>query len=256
MTGLEAGVLIAAAIVGGAQNAIAGGGSFLTFPALVFVGLGSIEANATSTVALWPGALASAFGFRKELRVAGSRPLNLALCGTSFVGGVLGAWLLVMTPESVFDWLVPFLLLLATVLFAFGDRLRRLAGAQSGAVEPRPLRSALWLLPIAIYGGYFGGGIGMMMLALFALLGMSELHRMNGLKSLLSAAINGVALVTFALSGLVRWPEAAMMVVGAIVGGFGGAALSRRIPQKKVRAVVVALGVVLSALFLLRAADR
>lgn len=253
MSALEAAVLVLAAILGGAQNAVAGGGSFLTFPSLIFAGLGSIQANATSAVALWPGSFASVWAFRKDLEVPGSRRLNLALTVTSIVGGVLGALLLVVTPEAIFDWLIPFLLLIATILFASGDRLRKLAGAKHEAVEPSPFHAALWHLPIAVYGGYFGGGMGMMMLALFALLGLRDLHRMNGLKSLLAVAINGVAVMTFTVSGLVSWPEALLMIAGALIGGYGGAAISRRIPQKKVRAVIVALGFVLSALFLLRA---
>lgn len=250
----EAAALVVAAAAGGAQNAIAGGGSFLTFPSLVLAGLSSVQANATSAVALWPGSLASAAGYREELAHPGARRLNLALGLSSLAGGGLGALLLLVTPAALFDWLVPFLLLVATLLFAAGEPLRRAMGARAEAADPAPLTAALWHFPIAVYGGYFGGGMGMMMLALFALLGMRDVHRMNGLKSLLGVAINGVAIATFAIGGLVVWKPAALMIAGAVIGGYGGARLARRIPQRTVRPVIVVIGLALAALFLLRAA--
>lgn len=243
----EAALLFGAAAAGGALNSVAGGGSFLTFPALVFTGGDPIGANATSTVALWPGTVASAVGYRAELKAEGAHLRWLS--ALSALGGVIGALTLIATPTRLFDALVPFLLLLATLVFTFGDRLRARLGNRPPS---RPVAAAVQLL-IAIYGGYFGGGMGLMMLAAFTFLGMTELHRMNALKAGLGLLINGVAVAIFALSGKIDWLPAGVMVVGAVLGGFGGASLARRIDPKRVRPAVVAIGWAVTAGFFWKA---
>lgn len=246
---LPTGALLgASAAVAGALNSVAGGGSFLTFPALLFSGMGAIQANATSTVALWPGTVASAVAYRRELFL--ERTLLLWLGLPSLLGGFAGAALLVWTPPEVFQKIIPFLLLLATLTFTFGERLKIHWGdTPSGR---RALWGALLQMPIAVYGGYFGGGIGLMMLATFLLLGMTDIHRMNGLKTLLASAINAVAIGTFVLAGKVVWPEAVVMVLGASIGGYAGGSIARRLSAKTVRRWVVVYGWVLTGYFFVR----
>jgi uncharacterized membrane protein YfcA len=246
MDAAQQGLLFGAAALGGALNSVAGGGSFLTFPALVFTGVQPISANATSTVALWPGSLASAVGYREELKAEGA---NLRwLAALSAAGGLIGALVLIETPKELFANLLPFLLLLATVVFTFGDRLR---ARLQGAAPSRGLVAAVQLA-ISIYGGYFGGGMGLMMLAAFTFLGISGIHRMNGLKSALGVIINGVAVVTFVVAGQIDWHAAPLMIAGAAVGGFGGASLARRIEPGKLKPVVIAIGWAMTAWFFWR----
>ncbi|MEW5740080.1 MAG: sulfite exporter TauE/SafE family protein [Myxococcota bacterium] len=242
------GVLLAvAAFLGGALNAVAGGGSFLTFPALVFAGSAPLVANATSTVALWPGSIASAFGYRRE--VAGEKRLVWLLAPVSLLGGLLGAWWVIATPEQIFAQQVPFLLLVATLTFTFGDRLR---GALAQRGTPRVWVLVALQLLIAVYGGYFGGGMGLMMLALFALLGPSHLHAMNGLKSVLGVAINLTALVAFVVAGKVDFLRAGLMTAAAVAGGYAGAALARRFDAPKVKRLVIVLGWAITVAFFLK----
>jgi uncharacterized membrane protein YfcA len=244
MTPGDIGLLVGAAFGAGALNSIAGGGSFISFPALVFAGVPSIPANATSTVALWPGAIAAGFGFREELMMERKRLLSLAFI--SMIGGLLGAMLLLLTPAKTFDVMVPFLLLLATLVFTFGDRMRsKLRAGRSTTFF------ALQAL-IAIYGGFFGGGMSLMMLAAFTVAGIKDIHRMNALKSALGVLINGVAVVTFVVAGIVDWLPAGIMVAGSIAGGFLGAVVSKQFEPKKVKPVVIALGWVLTAVFFYR----
>lgn len=247
MTFAEAALLLASALLAGALNAVAGGGSFLTFPALVFTGTPPLVANATSTVALWPGSAASAVGYRREL--AGEKPLVWRLLPVSALGGVLGAAAVIFTPERVFAQVVPFLLLVAALVFTFGDRLRA-ALARLGPPSAGAFVAAQFV--IALYGGYFGGGMGLMMLALFALLGPKHLHAMNGLKSLLGVAINLTALVAFVLAGKVDFGRAGLMTVAAIAGGYGGAAVSRRFDAARVKQAVIALGWAMTAAFFVK----
>ncbi|MCA1810934.1 MAG: sulfite exporter TauE/SafE family protein [Halobacteriales archaeon] len=247
-------LLFLAALLGGAQNAIAGGGSFLTFPALIAAGVGSKVANATSTVALWPGSVASTFGYRRDIRH--ERRLLLAFGAVSVVGGVAGALLLLWTPEVTFDRLVPFLLFGATLIFAFGPPLSRwlsLKHAHHGPVPPGKLAAyALIQFAVGVYGGYFGGGIGILMLAAFAAMGMEDLQAMNGLKAVLGSLINGVAIVAFGLAGIVDWPLALLMVAGSVLGGYGGAWLSRLAPPQDLRLLVISIGLLLSAAFFVK----
>ena len=257
----QAVALFVAAVLGGALNSVAGGGSFFTVPMLIFTGMPSITANVTSTVALWPGSAASVFAYRNELRA--QRHLAPVLAVVSLVGGVLGALLLLFTPQTTFDRLFPWLLLLATLLFAFSPQLTRVVrarfgGANDGTVQRSSLGVVLLQLIIGIYGGYFGGGIGIMMLAALALMGLQNIHEMNGLKTLLATFINGVAIVIFVLapyitgSGAVAWPQALLMLVGAVVGGYSGAAFARRLPAQAVRTFVIIVSVLLTVYFFVR----
>jgi hypothetical protein len=247
---LDAAVLFLAAIGGGALNSVAGGGSFLTFPTLLFTGVPAIQANATNTVALWPGSVVAASAYRRDVSVERGRLVALSI--VSLFGGYAGAWLLLNTPESTFRGMIPWLLLLATAVFAFGSPLvAQLRAKMHHPVGERHF-GTLGLLaqfPIAVYGGYFGGGIGILMLAALTLVGMENIHSMNGLKNWLAACINGVAVVTFIIAGAVWWSQALVMVAGAIIGGYGGASLARKVDPRKVRRFVIAVGVGLTVYF-------
>jgi uncharacterized membrane protein YfcA len=241
-------LVIAAAALGGAVNAIAGGGTLLTFPALVALGIPPIVANATSTVALWPGAVSSWWGYRALL--AGMREWVVRFAGPSVVGGLVGAWLLLRTPPERFDALVPWLVLGATMLFVIQrplmERLRPTSAVAPSedadrAVRPTPALLAFQFL-VAVYGGYFGAGIGILMLAGLGFMGFRNIHRMNGLKNWGGLCANAVAAATFATSGLVRWPVALAMAVGAIAGGYGGSRIAQRVPQAWVRRAIIAIG--------------
>ncbi|MDW8281873.1 MAG: sulfite exporter TauE/SafE family protein [Myxococcales bacterium] len=248
MTLTQGALVLLSALVGGALNSVAGGGSFLTFPALLLCGVPPIQANATSTAALVPGSLASALAYRLTLRDR----ILVVLSLSSLVGGVLGALLLLRTPSAVFARLVPYLLLLATVLFAAGGPIGERLRARGPQASPVSLGASVPVqLAIAIYGGFFGGGIGILMLALLALLGVGDLHRMNAIKAFQAAIINGVALVTFVAAGVVHGPLALPMAIAAVVGGYGGARLARRLPVRLVRRFVILVGTAMTALFLL-----
>jgi hypothetical protein len=234
---------------GGVLNAIAGGGSFLTFAAMVFVGIPSIVANATSSVALFPGALASAWAYRKDLpRDEGvSRTWLIAI---SFAGSALGAALLLLTPQRDFDAIVPWLLLGATLIFAFGPRitpfLRRFI-----RFGPATLLTVQFV--IAIYGGYFGGAMGILMLASFSLFGMSSFHAMNALKTLLAGLLNGLAVVIFIIAGKIAWGPASVMIFAGIAGGWAGAWGARRMDPARLRYIVIALAAGITAAFFVKA---
>lgn len=252
MSIVDALLLFLAAAGGGALNSVAGGGSFLTFPTLLFQGVSPIAANATSTVALWPGSLASASAYRHDL-ASSSRYLR-SFSIASLIGGFIGAELLLHTSEGDFRAAVPWLLLFATLLFAFGGSLiSRYRKKQDDESQPPTRRSSVIAvtiqLVISIYGGFFGGGIGIMMLAAFTMLGMQNIHAMNGMKNWLAVCINGVAVVTFIIGGAVLWKPALVMLGGAIVGGYGGAAGSKKVNPLWIRRFVIALGFLLSAYF-------
>lgn len=255
MTLLQALFLFAAALLGGVLNAVAGGGSFFSFPALLFAGVAPVSANATSTIALWPGSLASLLAYRRELARRGIGGL-LWLSLISLAGGTLGSLLLLRTRDATFARLVPFLLLLATLIFAFsGPALRwlRARGTSHGPPSAaRRLAVALSQLLIAVYGGFFGGGIGILMLAALAVSGMEDIHEMNALKTLLAAIINGISVLIFIAAGVARWPEAAVMIAGAIAGGYGGAALGRRVEPLLIRRFVIVVGAALTIYFFVR----
>ena len=255
MTFLQASILFVAAILGGTLNSVAGGGTFITLPALIFTGVLPINANASSTVALWPGSIASVWAYRKEF--ANQRRLvTFLLSITSLIGGILGAELLVRTSQTTFVKLLPYLLLLATVLFALSGPINtRLHGKTTLKNRQSWLTlvgiSSLQLV-IAIYGGYFGGGIGILMLATLGLMGMENIHEMNAMKTLLTTFINGVAVIIFIIRGIVVWPQAIVMVIGAIIGGYTGAYFARKIDQRLIRGFVILVGVSMTIYFFLR----
>ena len=246
----------AAALFGGIINAIAGGGTLLTFPALVAAGLPPLAANATSTVALVPGALGSMIGYRGELE--GSRRWALAITLPSLMGGASGAWLLLHTPDATFDRVVPWLIFVATALFVAQPRLLRWVKAHEvGHVDDVALTRAgpspallAWQFVIGIYGGYFGAGVGILMLAALGFMGFTNIHRMNGLKNWGGFCMNTIAALSFALSGIVDWPVALGMAVVATTGGYIGSLGAQRVPKHYVRAVVALVGFT-SALWLL-----
>ena len=247
-------VLAAAALGAGLLNALAGGGSFLTFPALVWTGVPPIAANATSAVAVSPGYLGSSLGFADELRALPRQRLRREML-IAAVGGVLGALLLLITPAKVFAGVVPWLLLLATVLFALGPTLAQRARQRQTVEVPAhsaSLGRSLGLLAVAIYGGYFNGGLGILLMALYTLTGETRIHTVNALKNLNSLVLSLLSVATFAWAGVVVWREAALMALAATLGGWLGARLAQRLPAAGVRLFVIATGLVMSGLFFAR----
>jgi uncharacterized membrane protein YfcA len=231
----------ASAFAAGAVNSVAGGGTLLTFPTLIWLGLDSIAANATSTVAIWPGSLGGMWGYRKELRTAD--PMMLALTVPSLIGGIAGALLLRFTPPSIFDALVPFLILFATILFMVQEAVQGMFNKGMFNKTSKWLAGAiLFQFFVALYGGYFGAGIGILMLAALSILGLTDIHQMNGLKNFFALCINGVAALYFMFAHMVQWPYVLIMAFGAIAGGIGGAGLARKLGRTVVRRVVVAIG--------------
>jgi uncharacterized protein len=257
--------LFIAALIGGALNAVAGGGSFIGVPALLSAGIAPVAANATTTLAMWPGSLSSAVAYRRE--IVRARHWLVTLGAASLVGGLVGGWLLIRTTDQRFLQLLPWLMLAAAVTFTIGgrvaDRLQRGGAPVAPAAGiPAPRTSAprtptpLWILlfqfVIAIYGGYFGGGMGIMMLAAFSVAGMADIHEMNGIKTLLAVAINGVALVEFIADGAIAWAPGLIMVAGAIVGGYFGASFARRIETRAVRAIVIVIAWTMTLYFFVK----
>lgn len=267
-------LLFGAAFIGGALNSVAGGGSFIALPTLMYAGVAPVSANATTAFALWPGALASVVAYRRELPAVSAWITRLG--GVSLLGGLLGGLLLVRTSNESFLRLLPWLMLLAAATFTFGSRVTawaklRRAGvanrdvsavpdaaggasrsAPSGTGGGVPLWTLMLQLLIATYGGYFGGGMGIMTLAALSVAGMTDIHEMNGLKSLLAVAINGVAVAAFVIDGAIAWAPGVVMVAGGIAGGYVGAAMARRIAGTAVRGVVTAIAWGMTAYFFAR----
>jgi uncharacterized membrane protein YfcA len=236
----------AAALGAGVLNAIAGGGSFLTFPALVFAGVPPLAANATSAMAVSPGYLGSTLGFKAQLRELPPNLLRREML-TAALGGLIGAGLLLITPARIFSGIVPWLLLLATALFALGPRLSALGQGQG---QPRMRQPGLLL--VAIYGGYFNGGLGILLMALYTLAGESRLSTVNALKNLNSLVLSLLSVLAFALAGAIVWPQALWMMAWATSGGWLGARLAQRLPVAWVRRLVIAAGLVMSGVFFSR----
>jgi uncharacterized protein len=245
-------LLALAAFGSGIVNALAGGGAFLTFPTLLAAGLPAIDANASSTVALLPGQFVSAWTSRdllKSMSPEWRRDL-ISLSIISLVGGLIGALLLIATPSTAFSALVPWLLLFATVVFAGGPFLTGVGARQ----WLNPFSIKLVQAAIAIYGGYFGGGVGILMLAALAFYGMRDIRGMNAMKIVLSGMMNVTAAVIFAFSGRVHWLETSVMMVGAMAGGFVGAKAGAFLPTIMVRIFVIAVGAILTVYFFIKPA--
>ncbi len=245
--------LFFAAGIAGALNALAGGGSFISFPALLFMRIPAVEANATNTVALWPGLAAATFAYLKRL--------NAPLCvlvpflATSVAGGWAGALLLLKTPQHIFLHLVPWLLLVGTSLFAFGNSIRAIAGRSAVIDDLRDtswqaiLLSSIAELLVAVYGGYFGAGIGFMIMGMLAMLGMRDIHAMAAIRTMLAAAINAAAVITFIVAHAVLWPQCIVMIAGSLAGGWFGAHYAQKADPRKVRGVVIGLGAAMTVYF-------
>ena len=238
--------MLCAAFAAGAINSIAGGGTLLTFPVLIWLGLDPKVANATSTVALWPGLFGGLYGYRKELENSSTILIRLGV--TSVIGGGIGAWLLIWTPSPTFARLVPFLILFATILFMLQGTINR--RFRLGSLEAN--QTKLWWTGAivfqffsAMYGGYFGAGNGILMLAVMGLLGLHDLHRANGIKNFLGICINSVAVLSFSLSHLVVWSDSLVMACAALAGGYFGASMAVRIGQIWVRRGIVVIGFVI-----------
>jgi uncharacterized membrane protein YfcA len=263
---LELTLVVFAAMIAGIMNSVAGAGTLVTFPALVAAGIPPVDANATSTVALVPGAFGSMMGYRKQLD--GSRLWAIGFALPSLLGGALGAWLLLVTPPDRFEAIVPYLVLGATFLFLIQRPtmrwLRQLRlGAESGKqvadspdndlalTSKRPPLSVLgYQFAVSVYGGYFGAGVGILMLAALGFMGLSNIHRMNGLKNWGGLVMNLVAAVMFSFTSLVHWPVALAMAGGAVTGGYIGSRTAQRLPQGLVRGVIIAIGLVSGLLML------
>ena len=235
------------AFLAGAINSVAGGGTLVSFPTLVWLGLNSVTANATSTVAIWPGTVGSIWGYRNELRQA--EPRFRILIIPSLIGGIAGALLLRITPPSFFDRLVPFLILFATLLFMAQEAIQRRLKTADGGTH----RSTKWLvgallfqLLVGLYGGYFGAGIGILMLAALSIMGLTDIHEMNSLKVVFGGSINGIAAAYFIWAGMVYWPDVLVMAIGAILGGWGGAGTARKLGRTTVRRIVIGIGLAMA----------
>jgi len=244
-------MMVAAAFAAGVINSIAGGGTLITLPVLIWLGLDPKVANATSTVALWPGLFGGLFGYRRELENSSTILLRLGI--TSVIGGALGAWLLIWTPSLTFARLVPFLILFATILFMAGGSINRRLRLQPIVAEPK---MSWWLGAIvfqffsAMYGGYFGAGNGIWMLAAMGILGLHDINRANGIKNFLGVCINSIAVLSFALMGLVVWSDALVMAGAALLGGYFGARMAVRVNQVNVRLAIVVIGFVITFVML------
>ena len=244
-------ILLAAAFVAGALNAVAGGGSFLTLPALVFTGVPPVVANATGTVALLPGYAAGAWGFKDDMQAPPGLSMK-AVVLLALIGGAAGAALLLFTPDATFRKIVPWLLLAATAMFAFGPQLRAWASKGQTSAAPSAAKAALGMLAVSIYGGYFNGGLGILLLALLGLLGQTNLNAMNGTKNLVSALLTAIAVAIYAAGGVVQWKQALIMMVAATLGGYLGARVARKIPANWLRGGIVVVGLVMAILFFLK----
>jgi uncharacterized protein len=241
-------LLALAALGAGLMNSVAGGGSFLTFPALVFTGVPSIVANATSTLALFPGVLASAWAYRKEFSSL-KIPLIPALVA-SITGGIAGALLLLFTSQQTFDVVIPWLLLGATIAFAIGPRVTTMLGGKSW-LGPKMLIAIQFVL--GIYGGYFGGAVGIIMLAAWSLAGLRDIHAMNAGRTFLGGLMNAAAVVLFIIAGKIWWTQGLLMLVAAVVGGYAGARVARRVKPSRVRAAIILISILVTFAFFRRA---
>jgi len=243
MSFVHAALMFVAAFFGGVVNSIAGGGMLLTFPLLIWLGLDPKIANATCTVALWPGLVGGLFGYRREMNDSSLILMRLGVI--SLIGGGVGAWLLIVTPSPVFARLVPLLILFATILFMIQgpvNRLLRLPAAEGESTKAWWIGVIVLQFFSAVYGGYFGAGNGILMLAAMGLIGLHDIHRANGIKNFLGICINGVAVFSFSIAHMVSWPSALLMAVAATAGGYTGARTARRVGRVFIRRAIVVIG--------------
>ncbi|OCW59556.1 sulfite exporter TauE/SafE family protein [Hoeflea olei] len=239
-------LLIGAGLVGGACNAVAGGGTFFTFPALLAAGVPPVAANATSAISIWPGHATSLFGYREELRRHAGR---LKSAAPAFVlGSLIGAWLLSVTGNGLFRQLIPWLLLAATVLFAIGPRLRSWIAPTGSGTLPKPVIFLIDLL-VAIYGGYFGAGLGILLMAVLTLIGLSDVNEANAVKNALATIVSSLAVAVFIVTGIIAWGPGAAVLAGAVAGGYLGARFARWINPRILRAIIIAVGLGLSWIY-------
>src|ERR1700742_3580024 len=242
-------LLCGAGFLAGAMNALAGGGSFVSLPALIAAGLPSVSANASSTVALYPGSVASVWVYRNDMTQVKALPLVSSLIAT-LIGGVIGALLLLWTPSSLFDRFLPWLLLVATLTLTFGPQLGPMLRAHPKA---GPATVVTIQLLLGVYGGYFGGAVGLMMMAVWSLLASVDLKSLNAPRTLMVTAANSVALLCFVVAGAVQWSQTLALAVGALAGGYGGAELGKRLPAPTVRTVTLILAAGITVTFFIRA---
>jgi uncharacterized membrane protein YfcA len=240
--------LACAAFAGGLINSVAGGGSFITFPALVFTGVPSIIANASSTLALFPGSFASAWAYRDDFKRSEGFPFRPMLI-VSLAGGIAGALLLLHTPQRTFDSVIPWLMLGGTLLFTFGPRI---SPVLQRMFHIGPISLICIQALVAIYGGYFGGAIGIMMLAAWSLFGLEDIHVMNANKTLLAGAMNGVAVVLFVVARKIWWPQTLVMLVAAVIGNYTGATTAKAVNPRYVRNAVTIISLAITIAFFLR----
>jgi uncharacterized membrane protein YfcA len=252
---MEAICLATAAAAAGAVNAVAGGGTLITFPTLLLFGTSAIVANATSTLALVIGTASSVYSFRRQ--IAETKAWLMRFLPISLLGGLIGSFLLTHTREKVFAQLVPFLLLFATIVFLSQGFFRRIAKVEAAQMQAPGNSKAIWgailfQFLVSVYGGYFGAGIGILMLASLGVLGLTNIHQMNALKNILGSVINQVAAIYFIFAGLIDWPRAGVMSLGALIGYFLGAHYSQRISQQRVRQIITGIGFTISAVLFYR----
>lgn len=254
MTFAHAAAMLVAAFLAGVVNSIAGGGTLLTFPVLIWLGLDPKMANATSSVALWPGLFGGLFGYRREM--TDSSMILMRLGAVSVIGGGVGAWLLIATPSPIFARLVPFLILFATILFMVQGPVNRWLHLPAPKAEETTttwwIGAMIFQFFSAMYGGYFGAGNGILMLAALGLLGMHDIHRANGVKNFLGICINSVAVISFSISHLVVWPKSLLMAVGALAGGYVGSRFAQRVGRTFIRRAIVVIGFAITIVMLWR----
>ena len=245
--------LFFAGMIAGGINSVAGGGTLISFPSLVAFGEPEIISNATNTAALWPGSFSGAVGYRKDTPI--QRSLLLMLAIPSFIGGFMGAAILVFTAPALFNRVVPFLVLFATIMLASQDfisrRLRRSSGDEHVTIAGH-IWGIVFQFFVAAYGGYFGAGIGILMLGSFSIMGLRDVHKMNAMKTPLAAIINLTAFFFFAYKGLVVWYLALLMMAGAIIGGYGGARLAKHVNPRPMHFIIVAIGLIVTAWFFVK----
>jgi uncharacterized protein len=246
-------LLFSTAVLAGGLNAVAGGGSFITFPTLIFTGVAPIAANATNNTAMWVAALASISAYRQDLQV--ERRLLVILSVTSLIGGTLGSIALLYTSANIFKQLIPYLLLVATLVFIFGEPLKARSAKltnKSATARPSLVKIVTLQLAIAIYGGFFGAGIGILMLATLTFSGLKNIHAMNALKAVLGSCINGIAIVPFVLAGAIAWQQAVIMSVGGSIGSYLAARFARKIRSQIVRRFVAIVAISMTIYFFVR----